>query len=243
MLDLDGTTIPVKESALPSERVINAIKKAKEKLSVGIATGRPVSHVKPILEILDLTCPCVINGGASIINPQTFEILYQKLLDPQDVKKIYQVTNKYSIDFHVNEGEKSIKVTKYNIPQKPITGYILGIDEKIADKLIEELSHISTISFHKLTSWTKGKFDVVANHVESTKLHGIQQVAKMLKISTREIIGVGDGYNDFPLLMACGLRIAMGNAVPELKEIADYVSPSVDDDGVADVIEKYILNI
>ena len=42
--------------------------------------------------------------------------------------------------------------------------------------------------------------------------------------------------------MACGLKVAMGNAIPELKEIADYVAPSVDDDGVADVIEKFILN-
>ena len=52
---------------------------------------------------------------------------------------------------------------------------------------------------------------------------------------------MGDGYNDFPLLMACGLKIAMGNAVPELKAIADFIAPSVEEDGVATVIEKFIL--
>ncbi|HXS15232.1 MAG TPA: HAD hydrolase family protein, partial [Candidatus Saccharimonadales bacterium] len=61
-------------------------------------------------------------------------------------------------------------------------------------------------------------------------------------ISTEEIIGIGDGHNDFPLLMACGLKVAMGNAVDDLKAIADYIAPSVDEDGVADVIEKFILN-
>jgi hydroxymethylpyrimidine pyrophosphatase-like HAD family hydrolase len=41
--------------------------------------------------------------------------------------------------------------------------------------------------------------------------------------------------------MACGLKIAMSNAVPELKVIADYIAPSIDDDGVADIIEKFVL--
>ena len=64
---------------------------------------------------------------------------------------------------------------------------------------------------------------------------------KNLGINTHEIIGVGDGYNDFPLLMACGLKVAMGNAVEDLKAIADYIAPSVEEDGVADVIDKFIL--
>ncbi|MBI5619841.1 HAD hydrolase family protein, partial [Candidatus Gottesmanbacteria bacterium] len=79
-------------------------------------------------------------------------------------------------------------------------------------------------------------------HTDASKLHGIVEVARHLNIKTEEIIGVGDGYNDFPLLMASGLKIAMGNAVPELKEIADFVAPTVDEDGVATVIEKFILS-
>ena len=75
----------------------------------------------------------------------------------------------------------------------------------------------------------------------ASKLHGIMEVAKILNIRTEEIIGVGDGYNDFPLLMACGLKIAMGNAVPELKAIADFIAPTVQDDGVATIIEKFVL--
>ena len=63
----------------------------------------------------------------------------------------------------------------------------------------------------------------------------------MLNIKTDEIIGIGDGYNDFPLLMACGLKVAMGNAVEELKAIADYIAPSVEEDGVVDVINKFVV--
>ena len=55
------------------------------------------------------------------------------------------------------------------------------------------------------------------------------------------MIGIGDGYNDFPLLMACGLKIAMGNAVEDLKAIADFIVPSVEQDGVAHAINRFIL--
>jgi hydroxymethylpyrimidine pyrophosphatase-like HAD family hydrolase len=55
------------------------------------------------------------------------------------------------------------------------------------------------------------------------------------------MIGVGDGHNDLPLFEACGFRVAMGNADEELKKLADYIAPSVEDDGIVDVIEKFIL--
>ena len=76
---------------------------------------------------------------------------------------------------------------------------------------------------------------------EASKLHGIVEVARILNIKTEEIIGVGDGYNDFPLLLACGLKVAMGNAIPELKAIADFIAPTVEEDGVAVVLEKFVL--
>jgi hydroxymethylpyrimidine pyrophosphatase-like HAD family hydrolase len=63
----------------------------------------------------------------------------------------------------------------------------------------------------------------------------------MLGVKYEEIIGVGDSYNDYSLLMASGLKVAMGNAVKELKDVADYIAPSVDEDGLAEVIERYII--
>jgi hydroxymethylpyrimidine pyrophosphatase-like HAD family hydrolase len=63
----------------------------------------------------------------------------------------------------------------------------------------------------------------------------------MLGVRYEEIIGVGDGHNDVPLLEAVGLKVAMGNAPDEVKAIADYVAPKLSEDGVADVIQRYIL--
>lgn len=64
----------------------------------------------------------------------------------------------------------------------------------------------------------------------------------MIDIKKDEIIGVGDGYNDLALFEAVGLKVAMGNGVEELKAKADYITKHVDKDGLADVIEKFVLS-
>jgi len=78
-------------------------------------------------------------------------------------------------------------------------------------------------------------------HRDATKQHATQELARLLGINTSEIIGVGDGENDIPLLRECGLKIAMGNAVEELKKMADYTASPLEKDGVAEVVEKFIL--
>jgi hydroxymethylpyrimidine pyrophosphatase-like HAD family hydrolase len=114
--------------------------------------------------------------------------------------------------------------------------------EGVVDLYIDKVSKISGIYVHKIPAWTSGLFWFVASSSVATKLHAVIKIADIEKIKPEEIIGVGDSYNDYPLLSACGFKIAMGNAVPELKAIADYIVPTVDDDGVAVVIEKFILN-
>ena len=63
-----------------------------------------------------------------------------------------------------------------------------------------------------------------------------------MNIKTEETIGVGDGFNDIPFIQETGFKVAMGNAVDDLKAIADYIAPTVEEDGVAHVIEKFVLN-
>ncbi|MEK7339146.1 MAG: RsmD family RNA methyltransferase, partial [Verrucomicrobiota bacterium] len=66
-----------------------------------------------------------------------------------------------------------------------------------ADKFVQELSHIPTIALHKILSWNIGTIALLISHATATKQHGIVKVAESLKISEHEMIGVGDGYNDF----------------------------------------------
>lgn len=65
---------------------------------------------------------------------------------------------------------------------------------------------------------------------------------QLLQLNKSEIIGVGDRDNDLPLFDSVGFKIGVGNATQTLKNAADYIAPSAKDDGLAHVIEKFILS-
>jgi len=245
ILDVDGTLIPNKRDGMPSEKVADSIAKASKFIHIGVATSRPYFILAHIVDHLKLSGPSIINGGAQIIDTASKKILHEQPLVAQNVFEIAKLLKKLPIPLIVYDGGydngKDITVSKKYLPKKPLHLWIHGTTIKEADTYIKEISHIQTISAHKVPSWKRGQVDIGIFHAEATKLHAILKIAKLLNIETHDIIGVGDGYNDFPLLMACGLKVAMGNAVDDLKDIADYIAPSIEEDGVADVIEKFVL--
>lgn len=241
MSDIDGTLILNNPSATPSPRVINAIKKADEKIFVGVATSRPFNHAEKIINILNLTAPCIVGGGSQIVDPITKKVVWEKRLNNNEVKQIYNIMQKLGMGGKVLDDQDEI-IDIYNYSMDPLQIWIQGEVPEVANKIVSELSAIKTIAINKVPGYRKGKIALVITNIHATKQHGILEVAKLLKINTKDIIGIGDGGNDFPLLMACGLKVAMGNAPDDLKAIADYIAPNVEDDGVADVIERFVLN-
>ena len=67
------------------------------------------------------------------------------------------------------------------------------------------------------------------------------RLAQMVKVNAVDMMAAGDSYNDLPLLRLCGFGIAMGDAPDELKAIADFVAPPVDEDGLAVAMEEFVL--
>lgn len=241
MLDIDGTIIESSgKEILPTKKVKTAINKADKLIHVGLATSRPYQMVSHIINHLSLSGPCILTGGAQVFDPVKNKVVYEKQIDLSSVNKVYKIINKYGL-IVLDDGRGLKRSLKEAEIKNPTQLWIEIENQENVDAIFSELSNISSISVHKMISRFDGKMEMIIGHTEATKQHGIQKVAEILRIKTHDIIGVGDGYNDFPLLMACGLKIAMGNAVPELKEIADYIAPSVEEDGVADIIEKFIL--
>lgn len=243
MLDLDGTTIPTRADAIPSQKVIDSIARANQFVHVGIVTARPYALVKPLLKYLALVGPSIISGGAQIINFPSGEILSEEMISKETAYEICNYLNELKIDFvlQYKGNERGVKFDPENIQKDALDISVPNISLEKADWIIEKLDKFKTVAGHKTAAWDGGGNWVQITSAKATKQHAVLEVAEVLKIQTHEIIGVGDAYNDFPLLMACGLKVAMGNAVPELKEIADYIAPSIDEDGVADVIEKFVL--
>jgi hydroxymethylpyrimidine pyrophosphatase-like HAD family hydrolase len=76
-----------------------------------------------------------------------------------------------------------------------------------------------------------------------SKGEAVEYLTQHLSLSRAQVMGVGDGPNDDPLLRAVGFPVAMGNSIDALKQIATYVAPDVEDDGLAQVIEQFILSV
>lgn len=241
ILDVDGTLIPNKRNGMPSRKVTDAISKASKLLHIGVATSRPYFILSHIVNHLQLSGPSIILGGAQIIDTTSKKFLLEQPLLKKDIYKIAILLKSFSIRLTVYDNGKDNIFSQDYKPNNPLQLWIHKLTPTQADTYVAKLSHIPTIYIYKIPSWIKGKIDIGINHASATKQHAIVHVAKLLNIETHDFIGVGDGYNDFPLLMACGLKVAMGNAVADLKAIADYIAPSVDEDGVADVIEKFVL--
>ncbi len=241
--DVDGTLIPNRRDGMPSKKIIEAVNKASDKIFIGIATARSYWQIAHILDVFKFSAPCIITGGAQIIDPKTRKTYVERNISKEDINQIAKIAEDMQIGLTVANREGEFVYKKNNLPDKPLDVYSSSVNLEKADAFIKKISNISTISSHKASAWEDNtKLCVTISNPKSSKQDSLLEVAHMLNIKTSEIIGVGEGYNDFSFLMACGFKVAMGNAIEDVKAIADYVAPSVDDDGVADVIEKFVLS-
>jgi hypothetical protein len=63
----------------------------------------------------------------------------------------------------------------------------------------------------------------------------------MLGVAPERVMAVGDSENDIPMLRAAGFAVAMGNATPALKAVADWIAPSLDEEGAAVALRRWVL--
>ena len=76
----------------------------------------------------------------------------------------------------------------------------------------------------------------------TSKAEALRQMGQLLGVKQEEMMAVGDSPNDIAMLLEAGMPVAVGNAKDEVKKIARYVAPTNHEDGVADAIEKFVLD-
>lgn len=245
IFDLDGTAVELRESALPSKRLVRAVGSAKKLMKVSVATGRPITNCREILRDLDITDPCVISGGSQIINPKTEQVLWEKKLDLNQVKIVLEaLINLYcKVLFSDELLDDDIEMD----PNKKIAEhaenviYAMEMEENDVDSVVKKLDKIPNIAVHPMPSWREGKKDVHITHQMATKRHALEKLLSIINVSKEHVVSVGDSGNDIPLFEVSGYKVAMGNATDELKKAADTVVESVLNDGLAKFIESRLL--
>ncbi|HWY79734.1 MAG TPA: HAD family hydrolase [Candidatus Sulfotelmatobacter sp.] len=238
IFDLDGTAIPNKKAGMPSQRLIKTVAKAQSKAKVSIATGRALSNVRHILKALKITSPSIIAGGTQIINPQTEETLWKKELSAEQTKAIIDICMPYSYEIWISDNAKALSKREDIIIQPEQVIYLMAVSKEDTKIIMQKLEKISDIVAHEIKSWTPDHIDIHITHIEATKKHALIELLKLEQIAKKDVMAVGDGNNDLPLFEIAGFKVAMGNAMDKLKKNADYITDSVDDDGLAKVIEE-----
>lgn len=243
--DIDGTLTAIDPYALPSKRVIQSIQTAvSQGLLFALASGRPFFLVKPIADCLGHLGPCIVDNGAAIVQAKDGEVLWEAVLPFEQANKILALTKNFGLVRASTDQGGIDSPTQFSADSKIYKLSVHDITLLQAEKLIDEVTtEFKDVASVKAASYEGDHLvDVYFSDIHATKQHAVVKLAEILGLACEEMIGIGDGYNDFPLLMACGLKVAMGNAVPELKAIADYIAPSVADDGIVTMVEKFILN-
>lgn len=260
-VDMDGTLLS--ENKTISDANLRAIKKAKAKgVKVVLATGRPVKGIQRYLKELNLVDEgdyAVAFNGAVVQKTDTGEIIAETLMSIDDIHYLYDLSKKLHVNIHALTPHSCItpKVSKYSevessinkipldivnfdtIPKDTTIVKIMFIDEpEILDRVISELPKEI---YKKYTIVRSCPYFLEFLNLEANKGSGVELLAKTLDIKPEEIICIGDAGNDIHMIKYAGLGVAMGNAFPEVKEIADYITKTNNDDGVAHVIDKFVL--
>lgn len=239
-LDLDGTTIPPYIDAHPSRRVVEAIRSLEGRMTVCIATGRPLLKAAHIFKELDIKGPSVLLNGVQLYDPIRRLVVRQTGLPIAVIPAIAALGKKFRTEVLVFCGDSDMPLDDVPPSAEPLTVYFPDVLPPDVQALKSKLSGIPGIAVHEMPSWKKGFISLDITHQTVSKLHGVSEVIEMLGVSREQVVGVGDSLNDYPLLMACGLKIAMRNAHTDLQAVADFIAPSVEDDGVAVLIEKLL---
>lgn len=260
-LDMDGTLL--NEDKVISKRTKEAIRELKNKgKKVVLATGRPIHGVKRYVKELDLFDHddyIVTFNGALVQSTTTDEVLLNHPLSLEAYHELYKLSKELSV--HIHALTDTSVITPKDNPYTQIEAQInqiplieQSVDSVSADTLIvkvmfvDEANHLDQIE-KILPNWVREKYTVV----RSAKIFleflnplvdkgvGVKAIATKLGLSHKNVICVGDAGNDLAMLQYADLGVAMGNASEELKGIANYITHSNNEDGVAHVIEKFML--
>ncbi len=263
VFDMDGTLLNSK--GVVSEENIKALDYLKEKgVKTVIATGRPLELLKKYTIELEVDEYVISCNGSVIAHPFNGNVIHENVIDKDVVISIVEMCEEngygyllYTKDAVVSKDNERLRLFKRmgkdfpkehlaNIIETEDSNYIKNnyspnkilITEKDPikyEELKEKLSEYEGIEFSQ--SW-RGALDV--SPVGDNKGNAVKKLSEYFGILQEEIITFGDNLNDLSMIKFAGMGVAMSNGEDELKEVANYITSTNDENGVAKAIYKFI---
>jgi Cof subfamily protein (haloacid dehalogenase superfamily) len=265
VLDIDGTIVD--ESNRVRDSVAQAVRSAQRRgVAVAIATGRLYQNSLLAYDSIGSTLPLICYEGALIREPKTGFVHHHRPLDRRVLAQVLEHTEplggrgRVSVHFHV-QGDIYVS----NLNGASVNYFARSQVEPIVVSDLRQLLNQSTTKVTVLSddvqviaristglkdsdSRTQVKRDksitlLEAFHPTVNKRLAVSHLAEgIMGLSPENVMAVGDDFTDIEMLRYAGIGVAMGNAPPAVKASADWITTTVEDDGVARAIERWILH-
>ena len=266
-LDLDGTLLTDRKMITPRTRKVleQAI---KEGVVVLVATGRPWMGVPEELRKFPGMRYALTSNGARVLDVQNQCMVEEHLLPVGSAKKTLEICGKYDTLQEIyfdGQGyapaDKMAQVERYHknpnmweymrrtrIPVEDIRELLerenRGVDKVqalFADMDERQKAWEEMAKERDLELVGSLKYNIEINAAGENKGTGLVNLGRKLGIRREEIMACGDGDNDTVMLREVGFGVAMGNAEEQVKEAADYITLTNEEEGVAEAIERFVL--
>ena len=251
--DIDGTLVSFQTHVIPAS-TIEALTLAHEKgIQIFIATGRPTLIINNLGELQSrglIDGYITMNGGYCYVGD---EIVYKSCIPDEDVQIIADFCRKNNFPC-IFVGEHDASVCQPDETLRYIFYKHLGVKEfpeedfeKATQRDVyqitpffnpeQEKEVLPLVTHGECGRWHPAFVDITAKG--NTKQNGIDQFIQRFGFKLEETMAFGDGGNDIGMLRHAGIGIAMGNANEDVKASADYVTASVDEDGIYKALKHF----
>jgi len=265
VLDIDGTIAGVSNEINPS--VKQAVKAAQNRgVQVAIATGRMYRSALRFHQAVGSNLPLLAYQGAWIQDPVTEQLHRHWCVEPATARKLLdyfeqpELKSLLSVHFYINDHLYVREITPETeiysarseieaiavgdlrnvLDNAPTKVLALSEDTEVIDRLLGNLRQQYTPAELYLTKSVATFFE--ATNPAVNKGTGVRYLAEqLLGLEPAQVMTVGDNFNDLEMLEYAGIGVAMGNAPSDVQAVAQWVAPSVEQDGAAVAIEKFLL--
>jgi Cof subfamily protein (haloacid dehalogenase superfamily) len=257
--DLDGTLLD-STGKIPECN----LKSIREAVAGGVAaticTGRMFTSARRFAEQLGIKLPIICYNGA-MLRPLDGETIWHLALDMEMAREILSMCARRGV--HVQsyvEDELQVRNADASVFQNytryfGVTGRVVGDEisrprtnptKLLAMTDTEETARAMMIEMSERFGEDLYVTRSLPTYVEmmnpkANKINALMKLAETIGVEMSEVLAIGDGENDVEMVKSAGVGIAMGNGADKIKDVAKYIAPTNDEDGVSWAIDRFVL--